>query len=129
MTAATDINRTTVDTSGLAAAQGEIESFAPDRIVITGMFYPGDALEMRPGRRVAVFVHDVGACQECEGLVDERDDLERKCDNIEDDLRDAEREIAKLQGQVGAERAKVLDLEGQIADAKENLDGLLKHQT
>lgn len=136
MTAATDINRTAVDTSGMAAAQGEIESFATDRIVIAGTFYPGDALELRPGRRVAVFVYDVGACQECEGLADERDDIERERDDIErerdsleDDLHDADREIARLGGQLEAERAKTLDLEGQLVDAREQLDGILKHQT
>ncbi|OBJ24625.1 hypothetical protein [Mycobacterium sp. 1245801.1] len=120
--AATDINRTAVDTSGMAAAQGEIESFATDRIVITGTFHPGDALELRPGRRVAVFVYDVGACQECEGLEEERDEATDRADVAKHELREAERELEKL-------RAHVLDLEGQLVDAREALDGALKHQT
>jgi len=113
------------DPVGVGAVQGEIAGFATDRVVIDGTFTPGDALDLRPGRRCVVLTEDAVAgfdiselgCPGCDERDDEKSDLERERDGLDDELRDAEREIAKLQGQLTAANDRIEQLERALAGA------------
>lgn len=130
------MSRTSIDITGIATGEGEVESLTFDghgltgRLVITGGFSPGDSLELREGRRVAVFTEDAvrewgEAPPHCPS-----------CDALSENLRDKAAEIGVvrhdntvLERKLRDREAQILDVEGQLVDAREQLDGILKYQT
>lgn len=101
------------DPVGVGAVQGEVVEFNGQSIVIVGPFTPGDALQLRPGRRCVVLTEDaVGgfdisaiACPSCDDLTEERDDLERSLDDTARERDDMERELDDLEAELVAARS------------------------
>lgn len=95
------MSRTGIDTTGMASAEGEIFSATESRLIIDGMFSPGDVTcgVLRPGRRVAVF--NENAVREWADMPPEFcphcDDRQDEIDSLQVELRAAKLRIKELE--------------------------------
>jgi hypothetical protein len=112
-----------METSGVGIAEGEVESFSPDRIVIAGIFSPGEVIQFRAGRRVDVLTetaildwHDLGPiCPNCETLESELNDARDELDDSEEHSSQLETKASELADKLTAAESRIDELQKELA--------------